>query len=81
MRIIQFMLWADLQFFSTVKHCKLLMYADDAVLISVHKSFDDAVAHLQEDVNFIRKWCHDSSLVINENKTKIMHITGRVSYK
>lgn len=63
--------------FSTIKNCKIYMYADDAVLISAHKNFDKCVAMLQEDFNMICKWCHDNDLTINEKKTKVMHITDR----
>jgi hypothetical protein len=56
------------------KCCQIYLYADDAVIISHDKNINTAVHMLQEDYNKILPWSHDHGLVINNLKTKLMHI-------
>ncbi|KAG8222364.1 hypothetical protein J437_LFUL002983, partial [Ladona fulva] len=56
----------------------LFMCNDDAVLMATHKDFDTAISLIKEDLSSICKWCHDNDMSINENKTKVMHITNRI---
>ena len=39
-----------------------------------HENFDVAIRTLQNQFDKIIKWSHDNGLVINANKTKVMHI-------
>ncbi|KAG8231288.1 hypothetical protein J437_LFUL006944, partial [Ladona fulva] len=48
--------------FSVIRKCNLLIYADDAVLISTHKNVYKAMTcfeNMQYDLNLFRKWSHD----------------------
>jgi len=55
-------------------YCKYFIYADDKLLISCHKNVKVAVSNLQKDFNNFQKWCHDKGLIINKDKTKLIHI-------
>jgi exonuclease III len=57
------------------KRCKYFVYADDTVIISIHKDQKVAEARMQEEFTVFQKWCHDKNLIINGTKTKVMHIT------
>ena len=50
------------------------MFADDILLVSAHKSFAVAEEYLQADWDEVAKWSHDNYLVINSDKTKVLHI-------
>lgn len=50
------------------------MYADDAAIVSIHREMGNALNMLQDDFNNVLKWTHDHGLVVNANKSKIMHI-------
>lgn len=52
-------------------------YADDTAIIVEHKSIKSATQIMQKELNAINRWCHDSGLIINANKTKIMHFRAR----
>ena len=45
----------------------VLAYADDIVLVA--KTADE----LQKLLNIVNVWCHKWSVLINTNKTKVMH--------
>jgi hypothetical protein len=51
----------------------LFMYADDTALIVSHKNIDIAEKFMQNEYNNILKWSHDRNLIINKNKTAIIH--------
>jgi len=57
------------------KRSKYFVYADDTVIISVHKDLNVAEARLQEEFIIFQKWCHDKNLIMNGTKTKVMHIS------
>lgn len=57
------------------KRCKYFVYADDTVIISVHRNLNVAEAILQEEFTIFQKWCHDKNLIMNGTKTKVMHIS------
>lgn len=48
-------------------------YADDTTIIVADKSIQRAELRMQSEMNLVTKWCHDNGLVINSNKTKLMH--------
>ena len=57
-----------------LKNTKGFTYADDTALIAQHKSLTTAANILQNELDNISKWAHDNGLIINVQKTKIMHI-------
>lgn len=57
-----------------VKHCNVLMYADDVKLfLSVKHPIDQQ--HLQNDLNSFYKWCHFNLMELNLNKCKHMQFS------
>ena len=48
--------------------------ADDRAIIVANKSLKTATNTLQNEFNIITKWCHDSGLIVNSSKTKIMNM-------
>lgn len=55
-------------------NCLLYQFADDTCLLSSDHNIDVALNKLQEDFNNISKWCHDTGLVLNSIKTKLINI-------
>ena len=52
-------------------------YADDTAVLVADKDLLNCEKKMQEELNKISKWCHDYGIVINAEKTKIMHIRPR----
>lgn len=57
------------------KNSQYFVYADDKMIISEHKNQKIAEENLRKEFGTFQKWCRDKGLSINENKTKIIHIT------
>jgi hypothetical protein len=57
-----------------VNNCKIYQYADDTVLVATDRNVEVAEKMLQTDFTHMLKWTHDKDLVINVEKTKLMHI-------
>ena len=51
------------------------MYADDSYLDRYGKSIKEVKTLVKNDLADIEKWCYDSRLIINANKTESMFIT------
>lgn len=49
-------------------------YADDIAIVVKHKCLKTAISRMQEEFDKVSQWCHDHGLVINAEKTKLMHI-------
>lgn len=49
-------------------------YADDTAIVVCRPSLEEATRVMQSEFNAAGRWCHDNGLVINESKTKLMHI-------
>jgi Reverse transcriptase (RNA-dependent DNA polymerase) len=60
--------------FNIFENCQVYMFADDTVILTSHKDLDKAVSQMQKNFNQMHKWTHDNELIINSDKTKIMHI-------
>lgn len=60
--------------FKCMSKCKMFMYADDTVVLSSHHDLHTAEHDMQRDFNEVLRWTHDNDLVINSEKTKLMHI-------
>ncbi|XP_037827190.1 uncharacterized protein LOC119615183 [Lucilia sericata] len=52
-------------------------YADDTAIIVADKNIQNATKLMQQQLDIAAQWCHDNGLVINANKTKLMHIKPR----
>lgn len=59
---------------NVVRYCKLYQYADDICIISHDRNFEVAMSKIKEDFISISRWSHDNGLVLNTNKSKVMHI-------
>ena len=60
----------DLSTFLT--NCKIAMYADDTVLYTANRCFEDSIAQLQKDMSALSVWCKSNGITANTDKTKIM---------
>jgi endonuclease/exonuclease/phosphatase family metal-dependent hydrolase len=57
-----------------LKNSKVFLYADDTAILVSHVNLDIAETILQKEFNKLLCWTHDNGLIINEKKTKIIHI-------
>ena len=62
------------EIFGRIIECHIVAYADDLLLIVGHKDLHVAQEKMQLDFNTLMKWAHDKGLVINAQKTCMMHI-------
>lgn len=59
---------------NVLKHCQVYQFADDTCIISADRNVKDAISKLQKDFDRLCMWSHDSGLVLNAQKTKMVHI-------
>ncbi|KAG8261726.1 hypothetical protein J6590_108181 [Homalodisca vitripennis] len=59
--------------FELITDCTILAYADDIVIISGHRQLGSATEKLNRDFKILTKWAHDKKLIINGQKTAMMH--------
>ena len=57
---------------TTLTNCKIALYADDTVLYTANKNFNDSMLQLQKDMNALSAWCINNGITANTEKTKIM---------
>jgi exonuclease III len=62
-----------LDLFPLLRFCKILMFADDIVILYSHSNFNTCNSILQKDFNILVEWSHDNCLYINMKKTVCMH--------
>ena len=55
-----------------VKHCKILLYADDTLLHYSSKSACDIEKNVNEDLNLISQWLDQNLLTLNYKKSKLV---------
>ncbi len=55
-----------------VKHCKILLYADDTLLYYSSKSASDIEKYVNEDLNLISQWLDQNLLTLNCKKSKFV---------
>ena len=55
-----------------VKNCDVALYADNTVLYTANRNFNDSVKKLQNDVASLSNWCQANGIRANTDKTKIM---------
>jgi hypothetical protein len=58
-----------------LKHCKINLFADDALIWIACDSVEEAESKLNEDLEQIWKWLCNNEMALNVNKTKSMCIT------
>ena len=59
---------------SLLKHCKMIIYADDTVLFYNHKDQQEIEKVLSEEFGTLSSWLRENELILNlkEGKTEIM---------
>ena len=62
-----------------VKNCEIALYADDTVLFTASRSFENSVRKMQEDLNSLTGWCSMNGIAANTDKSKVM-IFGTPTY-
>ena len=55
---------------SSLKNCKVSLYADDTVLYITHHDIQVALGLLQQDLDSLYAWCKKNKVTINCKKTK-----------
>ena len=53
-----------------LKHCKILMFADDTVIYYAHKEVNVTEERLTEDLSWLSKWFEQNGLIVNLKKGK-----------
>ncbi|KAI5637715.1 reverse transcriptase (RNA-dependent DNA polymerase) domain-containing protein [Phthorimaea operculella] len=59
-----------------IRYCTVYQYADDTCLISAANDLHIASKNLQCDFDNVCRWSHDAGLVLNADKTKLLHISS-----
>ncbi|KAI5651769.1 reverse transcriptase (RNA-dependent DNA polymerase) domain-containing protein [Phthorimaea operculella] len=62
-----------------VEFCSVYQYADDTCLLIADRDLKTAEQKLQHDFNRICRWSHDAGLVLNAEKTKLLHVRSAQS--
>ena len=57
---------------SSIKHCKIVLYADDTAIFFAHKEVPMIQSTLQQDLNALNNWFYENGLVVNCSKTNIL---------
>ena len=55
-----------------LKHCRLILYADDSILHVEARTIEEATTKLNEDLHAVANYCTENKLVINTKKSKVM---------
>ena len=56
---------------------KIVMYADDMLIISHNNVLADMLSELQRAINTITRWCNYNKLTVNKDKTKYMLVSNK----
>ncbi|GJQ75100.1 hypothetical protein Trydic_g9711 [Trypoxylus dichotomus] len=56
--------------------CKCFLYADDTLILAVHKDIKKAEQMLLREFHRFQLWAHQKDLLINTSKTKLMHVAS-----
>lgn len=70
---ILYIIYAN-EMINVLKNSRAFAYADDTAIVVTHKNITTATEIMRSELDNITRWCHDNGLVINANKTKLMHI-------
>ncbi|XP_076379680.1 uncharacterized protein LOC143259839 [Megalopta genalis] len=63
--------------FNTIRHCSVLGFADDVALLVGARSAERVVALAEQTLARIHAWFRDNHLELAEEKTEVLHLTGR----
>jgi hypothetical protein len=61
-----------------VKHCKILLYADDTLLYYSSKSASDIEKYVNEDLNLISQWLDQNLLTLNCKLRPVWYSNSRL---
>ena len=56
-------------------HCKILTLADDGLIYTKIKEFQEAAEAVQQQKDSVSKWCHDTGSLINPDKAQTLWCT------
>ncbi|GJQ84432.1 hypothetical protein Trydic_g15651 [Trypoxylus dichotomus] len=56
--------------------CRCFLYADDTLILAVHKDIKKAEQMLLREFHRFQLWAHQKDLLINTSKTKLMHVAS-----
>ena len=54
---------------NSIKHCKIVLYADDTAIFFAHKEVPMIQSTLQQDLSALNNWFYENGLVVNCSKT------------
>ncbi|XP_045450960.1 uncharacterized protein LOC123659836 [Melitaea cinxia] len=60
----------------TLANCTTFQFADDTCLLVADSNINEPMEKLQIDFDALCRWCHDAGLVLNAQKTKLVHISS-----
>ena len=60
----------------SLKHCKMILFADDGIVYIAGKDIDTLTTQLNEDLEMLTKYCKANRLIINPTKSKAMLFRG-----
>ena len=66
---------------NVIKHCKVALYADDTVLYTASKNFNQSLSAMQTDITSISHWCMCNGISANTDKSKVMVLGTSKSLK
>ncbi len=58
-----------------IKHCKINLFADDALISVASNNLEEAVLKINEDMDAVWSWLFANNMCLNIKKTKAMCIT------
>lgn len=61
---------------NVINKCGIHLFVDDTCLIASHSDLEIALKNLQQDFDKLSKWSHDSGLVLNASKTKLIYVSS-----
>lgn len=61
---------------NVVEACKIYMFADDTCIMYAERDLQLMQRCLQQDLDNITRWAHDNGIILNLNKTHVMHINS-----
>lgn len=73
---ILYIIYAN-EMLNILKESTVFAYADDTAILVSNNCLNMATQTMQREFNIITRWCHDSGLIINATKTKLMYFRPR----
>ena len=63
-----------------IKHCKIHLFADDALICFCHSNLEQLVSTLNDELHNVHKWLNFNLLKLNVNKTNFMLLGSNKVY-